>query len=904
MLVVGMHRSGTSVTASALGGLGLRLPHKRDLAGPSFGNERGQFESQSLMALSDELLGRLGRSWDDPPELEEMRAAVPTALEPYLARAGATFEAAFEAPSAPVVWKDPRTALLLPFWRAVLDRPLAAVLATRDPLEIASSLERRDALPPTTSVALWERYCRAAVAGLEGLPVFVSVYSDAVSRPREWTRELAAWLARLEVPCPTMAADESLALFDPAMWHERRTDAGRPGPAGQKRAHRSAVLAGQDAIFETLVSIAGPHESFAPVDLGDESPWTTAQLRARHDLNCALSGAEWLARQLSLLAVPTEVAAPHPQLAYPMDATDDEVGYHAWLQGRGEPANIGSSRGLMAPATRAPTGHKPVFSVVVPAYRSQPWAIERCVSSVLSQDFASWELVIVDDASADPVLTAQLAKVAGLDDRVLVISRTDNGGISAATNDGISRARGEYVVFLDHDDELAAGALRRLADVTEASPQAELLYSDEDKIDEAGRRFMPALKPGWSPDLLLSNAYMCHLLVVRRRLVNDLGGLRSEFDGAQDYDLMLRATEQLSSRQIIHVPEILYHWRTILGSASGDPTAKPWAFEAGRRALEDALVRRGITGDVISHPRVPGSYHVRRRVSGRPLVSAIVPFRDEPALLAACYRAFVEDPGHDCFELLLVDNDSVLPETMAVKAELRRDRRVRFLDAPGAFDWVAINNRAVEAAEGELLLFMNNDVEAKSPSWLAHMVAQAQREDVGAVGARLLYPDGTVQHGGVAVGVCLGAAHLQQGIDAHRPGYLSSLVVTRNCSAVTGACMMSRRAAFESVAGFDTSLPVAFNDIDYCLRLREKDLLVVYAPLAELVHHESKSRGHTDDAAELPYFRSRWRDVLLTGDPYYNPNLGRFDSFCRLPHEEDEKQWENFRSMLNMSSTS
>ena len=283
---------------------------------------------------------------------------------------------------------------------------------------------------------------------------------------------------------------------------------------------------------------------------------------------------------------------------------------------------------------------------------------------------------------------------------------------------------------------------------------------------------MPAFKPAWSPDLLLSNAYMCHIFVVRRSLVAELGGIRSEFDGAQDYDLMLRATELLSPEEIVQVPEILYHWRTILGSASGDPSAKPWAFEAGRRALEDAVKRRGIEADVVRHPRVPGSYYVRREVKGRPLVSAIIPFRDEPSLLVSCYRAFVTNPGHDEFELLLVDNDSALPETRAAMTELARDRRVRLLEAPGPFNWVKINNEAVEKARGDLLLFLNNDVEARSPRWLAHMVAQAQREDVGAVGARLMYPDGTVQHGGVAVGVCWGAAHVQQGIEGHRPGYL------------------------------------------------------------------------------------------------------------------------------------
>ncbi len=300
---------------------------------------------------------------------------------------------------------------------------------------------------------------------------------------------------------------------------------------------------------------------------------------------------------------------------------------------------------------------------------------------------------------------------------------------------------------------------------------------------------------------------------------------------------------------------------------------------------------------------MPGSYHVRRRPPRQTLVSAIIPFRDEPALTAACYRSFVEQPGYENFELLLLDNDSALPETRAMLEEISADRRVRLLEAPGPFDWAAINNGAAKEAHGDVLLFMNNDVEARSAGWLGAMVAHAARSEVGAVGARLLYPDNTVQHAGVAVGLGWGSTHLQQGLPADEPGYMSIAVVTRNCSAVTGACLMARRDLFEEVGGFDSNLAIAFNDIDFCLRLRARGYLVVYTPLAELVHHESKSIGHTE-LVEAPFFRRRWRSVMVAGDPYYNPNLGRFDNSCRLPTEEDEGKWTTFLSMLDESSTS
>ena len=922
VLVVGMHRSGTSATASALGELGLVLPREDDLLGASLGNERGHFESRSLLALSDRILAALGRSWDDPPEAGEVEEELDRLVERFGDEAPGAFEAAFEAPDRAVVWKDPRTAVLLPFWRTVLRRPIVAVLVTRDPLAVARSLARRNVISLPTALSLYERYCRLALTGLSGVPCYVAEFEDSLEHPEQWRARVAAWLggpgiaARASTDNGTSsetgsgsggdngsggetrvsqgAAHRGAVPFDASLRHER--------PSG---ASDTAVLPEQRKIFDAIVAMRGPHEAFTPPELGPESSWATNDLRHRHNLNRLWQGFEWIGWEMARLPVPPAVDRPVIQGArYPKDATDDEARYHAWLRQRGEATHIGSGEGLPKAATRAPSGSRPRFSVVVPAYRPPLWAIDRCVGSVLLQDYAGWELVIVDDASGDEALSGRLRRIEDVDPRITVRARPENGGISAATNEGVGGAGGEWVVFLDHDDELPPWALRRLASVIDDAPAARLVYSDEDKIDESGRRHMPAFKPDWSPDLLLSNAYMCHVLVVRRDLFDEVGGLRSEFDGAQDYDLMLRATERLGDGEIVHVPEILYHWRTLTGSASGDPNAKPWAFEAGRRAVEDAVRRRGIEATVDSHPRVPGSYFVRRAVAGRPLVSAIIPFRDEPALLAACYRAFVHSPGHDEFELLLVDNDSALPETQAVAARLAEDPRVRLLEAPGPFDWVKINNEAAGKARGDVLLFMNNDVEACSSDWLAHLVAQAQREEVGAVGARLLFPDGSIQHGGVAVGVCWGAAHIQQGLDGTRPGYLSSVSVVRNTSAVTGACMMSRRSVFESLGGFDESLPVAFNDIDYCLRLREAGYLIVYTPLAELVHHESKSRGHTDDAKELPYFRKRWREILLDGDPYYNPNLGRFDSFCRLPNEEDEERWQTFRSMLDVSSTS
>ncbi|MGO8876407.1 MAG: glycosyltransferase, partial [Acidimicrobiales bacterium] len=909
VLVVGMHRSGTSGVASALGSLGLALPGGDDLLGRRRGNEQGHFESASLIEESDAVFHHLGAAWDDPPLPKSVHAAM-TELEPLVRRAGAAFGRAFPDRGRAACWKDPRSALLLPFWRAAIDRPIAAVLCVRHPLEAALSLEHRDAVALPAALALWERYLREAVSGLSGLPVLVSDYADALAEPAAWNGQVREWLASLGITADAQQSAAEPAL-DPALRHFRADG------------DSALVAATQQQLYEELRQLRGAHGSFSYEAAGTESPWTSYVLQQRHDALRTWRAVEWLAQELAvqLLAVP-EPEAPLPDTVtqYCMNATEDEARYHAWLVARGEspavstdtaasilasspPAAMAGTaleratvrtglRGALArtpsprrsrrPAPAAPRAReRPTFSVIVPCYRPRAAIFDRCVASVLAQSYSGWELCICDDASGDRALTERLGKLAAADGRILTTTRSGNGGISAATNEALRLASGRYVVFLDHDDELHPAALERIARTISEHPEADLIYSDEDKIDEAGRRFLPTFKPDWSPDLLLSNAYMCHVLVVRRDLVAQLGGLRSEFDGAQDYDLMLRVGEVTSA--IVHVPEVLYHWRMTPGSASGDAGAKPWAFEAGRRVLEETARRRGIDASVVQHPDVPGSYHFIRRPRPGVLVSAIIPFRDEPALTAACYRSFIEQPGYDNFELVLVDNDSALPETRALLEDLARDHRVRLVEAPGAFDWVAINNEAARKARGDLLLFLNNDVMARSPHWLGHMVAQAQRPEVGAVGARLLYPDGTIQHAGVVVGIGLGATHVQQGITGDKPGYLSLTTITRNVSAVTGACLMTPRSAFEAVGGFDANLPIAFNDIDYCLKLRERGLLVIYTPLAEMTHHESKSRGHSDDVKEAPYFRKRWRTVMLAGDPYYNRNLGRFDNSCRLP---------------------
>jgi O-antigen biosynthesis protein len=757
--------------------------------------------------------------------------------------------------------------------------PAAVVLLVTEPFETLSELAGAGVDGPS-ALALWERYHRLALAGLRGLAVFVTSPKSA-SNDRGWGRDLQAFLERHGVAASGAAP---LSPFAPRPASPGATAIGNDEPCAKDE---GLLLVSQQQLASLLEQLLGPHDRFDPPAPEPESPWVAAVLERGRDLGQLWQGLDWAARELALL----ETAAENERdrrgsEPYPANATEDLPAYQGWLRRRGEPTALPLSGGLPVARARRHLRAPPQFSVVVPVYRPPAWALERCVASVLAQSHGGFQLVLADDASREAALEEQLRSFAHLDPRVELVFRDENGGISAATNSALEHARGEHVVFLDHDDELHPRALEAVAAAIAEHPEADVLYSDEDKLSPAGERCVPTLKPDWSPDLLLSCAYLCHLLVVRRSLVEELGGLRSEFDGSQDYDLMLRATE--TARAVVHVPEILYHWRELPGSASGDTGAKPWAYEAGRRTLEETLARRGIEGVVEPHARFLGNFHVRRAIRGEPLVSIVVPFRDEPARMAACYRSLLEAPGYANFEIVLVDNGSELPETRALTAELAADPNVRLLRHPKAFNWAARNNDAATEARGEVLVFVDPAVKARSEGWLAAMLGHAQREDVGAVGALLRHADSTVSHAGIVAGMSPAAAYVQRNLPFDRPGYLLMTGITRNCSAVSGACLMTRRSCFEELGGFDTRLERALSDVDYCLRLRREGRLVIFTPLAELFDFAAGDGGFPD--TEEPLFKQRWRDELREGDPYYSRNLTRSNPYCSFPAEEEPDQ--------------
>jgi GT2 family glycosyltransferase len=520
----------------------------------------------------------------------------------------------------------------------------------------------------------------------------------------------------------------------------------------------------------------------------------------------------------------------------------------------------------------------PMISILLPTYQTPERWLRRCIESVQSQVYGNWQLCVADDASPDPRVVEVAREYAARDPRIEVVRRGANGHISEASNTALAMARGDFVALLDHDDELRPHALLEVAEAIHADPSLGLVYSDEDKLDQEGRRFDPYFKPDFDPDLLRGQNYVCHFTAIRTGLVRAVGGFNKGFEGSQDHDLILRCTERLLPAQVRHVPKVLYHWRAIPGSTALARDAKDYASSAGARAVGEHLARRhpGARVEELSH----GHFRVRWPLpSPLPLVSLVVPTRDRVELLRTCVESILGRSTYPAIELLVVDNQSSAPAALDYLHELEGCERVRVLRYDQPFNYSAINNWAVSQCRGEIVGLVNNDIEANTPDWLEEMVSQAVRPDVGAVGAMLYYPDDTIQHAGVVLGVHGVAAHIYAGMPKGYPGHGGRARVAQSLSAVTGACLLVRRRVYEQVGGLDPALAVAFNDIDFCLRLREAGYRNVWTPFAELYHHESASRGSEDTdekrrrfAAEVERMQKRW-GALLPSDPAYNPNL-------------------------------
>ena len=560
----------------------------------------------------------------------------------------------------------------------------------------------------------------------------------------------------------------------------------------------------------------------------------------------------------------------------------EEVPYGPWYEEhRAKPEELERQRKQSLAWENFSGGEKSacVFSIAVPVFRTPAKFLCEMIESVRSQSFPFWELCLANADPEDREVAEILERYCREDRRIRVKNLKENKGISENTNAALAMARGEFVGLLDHDDLLAPDALYEMAARLEKDGGIDVFYTDEDKVTtDLSEHFQPHLKPDFNLDLLRSNNYICHFFVVRREIAERIGGFRPEFNGAQDYDFIFRCTEE--AEKIVHIPRILYHWRVHSASTADNPASKMYAYEAGKRAIEGNLERSGVRG-VVSLRQDYGFYDVHYPVEGEPLVSILIPNKDQKETLMHCIHSVLETSTWKNLEILIIENNSEQEETFACYRELEKDPRIRILTYPGkTFNYSAINNFGVQQAKGEYLLFLNNDIEVITPDWIEQMLGNCQRPEVGIVGAKLYYPDNTIQHAGIIIGIGGIAGHAFLGLARAKSGYLHKASLQMDYSAVTAACMMMKAEAFRKAGGFEEKLTVAFNDVDLCLRTVEQGWLVVYDPHVEMYHYESKSRGAEDSEEklrrfqqEIEFMRTRWIRLLKDGDPNYNPNL-------------------------------
>lgn len=550
------------------------------------------------------------------------------------------------------------------------------------------------------------------------------------------------------------------------------------------------------------------------------------------------------------------------------------------------------------------------FSILVPLYNTPLSFLEEMVQSVLDQSYSDWELCLADGSDSEHGEVGDWCRaLVQRENRVRYQKLEKNGGISENTNACILMASGTYLALFDHDDLLAPDALYEVYQAIE-NRQAEIVYTDEDKVNEEGTLYSePHFKSDFNLDLLRSNNYICHFFVVKREIVERVGGFRSEYNGSQDYDFIFRCVEQ--TKQIVHIPKVLYHWRMHRNSTAANQQSKMYCYTAGQRAIASHLERCGVKGEVAMQEHL-GFYRVTYPVQGEPLISILIPNKDERETLKTCIDSILEKSTYRNFEIIVIENNSVQAETFAFYRELeQRDKgnRIRVVEWKGKFNFSEINNYGVSFAEGEYLLFLNNDMEVISEDWMERMLSNCQREEVGIVGAKLYYPDKTIQHGGVILGLGGIAGHAFSRQLGMEPGYFARAVCQQSLSAVTAACMMVSKQDFEKVGGLDQELAVAFNDVDFCLKVRHLlGKLVVYDPGVELFHYESKSRGAEDTPQkqrrfhrEIVRFAEKWEEDLK-GDPYYNPNLTLIagDFSLKRPEERFRKDLEYVQMIRGM----
>lgn len=529
--------------------------------------------------------------------------------------------------------------------------------------------------------------------------------------------------------------------------------------------------------------------------------------------------------------------------------------------------------------------YPPLISVVVPIYKTPEVFLRQMIESVTAQTYPHWQLCIAD-GSGDTAGTKRIVDSYLSDKRIKYKILAENLGIADNTNAAMELADGDYIALFDHDDLLSENALYEVADRI-CKTGAEIVYTDEDKVtSDLSERYQPNFKPDFNLDLLRSNNYICHLLVVKKTLVQEVGGQKKEFDGAQDHEFLFRCVEK--AKGIEHIPKVLYHWRVHKASTADNPLSKKYAYDAGKRAVTEHIRRCGEEAEV-TDTLFPGFYRAKYQVTGEPLVSIIIPNKDEKETLKKCLDSIKEKSTYRNYEIIIVENNSTGQEIFDYYKEIDGRDGIRVVYWKSGFNYSALNNFGFTFAKGDYILCLNNDVTVITPDWLERMIGQCQRKEVGIVGVKLYYPDDTIQHAGVVLGLGGIAGHIMCRASREDPGYFGRMISVQEISAVTAACMMVKKSEFDSVKGFDETFQVAFNDIDLCMKFRAAGKKIVFTPYAELYHYESKSRGLEDTPEkqfrfdkEVKRFQEKWAQQLEMGDPYYSPNLSVTEGDCSL----------------------
>ena len=532
----------------------------------------------------------------------------------------------------------------------------------------------------------------------------------------------------------------------------------------------------------------------------------------------------------------------------------------------------------------------PKISIIIPMYNTPINFFEELVDSSIKQTYTNWELCLADGS---PEKNEKLEKIYKKDERIKYKFIGENKGIAGNTNEALSLVTGDFVALLDHDDLLPIFSLYEIANCINENPDVEFIYTDEDKFEKlGGKRYDPYFKSDFAPDTLRANNFICHFSVFKKELMDKLGGFRSKYDGAQDYDILLRMSEETS--KIIHIPKILYHWRVhSLSTAKSGGTAKPYAYEAGIKAIQDHIDRIGLKGTVEAGNTL-GTYKVNYEIQGNPKVSIVIPNKDYIKTLKVCLNSIKKLTTYENYEIIIVENNSEENETFEYYKKIDGKDKIKVVYFPEKeFNYSKIINFGVKNSTGEYIVQLNNDTELLTPNWLQEMLGFAQRNDIGAVGAELFYPDNTIQHAGIIIGIGGVAGHVFKNLPKGIHGYFSKDAMIQNLSAVTAACIMTPKSIYEEVGYMDEKFKVAFNDVDFCLKIRQAGKLIVYNPYVQFTHYESKSRGFEDTPekkkrfqSEIDRFHDKWQSVLDKGDPYYNINLRLDNDQCAIKTEK------------------